>query len=86
MESGTFHTESREQYDVAHAMHYKTKNLQSALRLYQEIIATYPESLEAKYSRSQIQNIVISTIPAKELFDAQVEMALAKFELENRAD
>lgn len=69
--------EAGQQYTAAHEAHYKAKDLGEALRLYRDVMNAHPESQEAEYSRSQIQNIVSSVVPKEELFEAQVELALA---------
>jgi hypothetical protein len=83
MEPNTDYGKAREQYDAAHAMHYQEGDLPHAIKLYQDVMGSYPESREASYSRSQILNIVSSVVPERELFEAQVEMVLAKFKLKN---
>jgi hypothetical protein len=70
-------TEAGEQYAAAHEAHYTAKDLAEALDRYRAIVDAHPETQEAKYSRSQIQNIVNSVVPKQELFDAQVDLALA---------
>lgn len=70
-------TEAGRQFAVAHEAHYTTKDLSEALVLYRAVMAAYPEAQEAEYSRSQIQNIVRAVVPKEELFDAQIELALA---------
>lgn len=69
-------TEAGQQYATAHAAHYTAKDLHEAIRLYRNIIGAHPDTQEAEYSRSQIQNIVSAVVPKQELFDAQVELAL----------
>ncbi|MFO8073881.1 MAG: hypothetical protein R6V85_18625 [Polyangia bacterium] len=69
-------TEASRQYAAAHEAHYKTKDLGQALGLYRVVLDAHPETEEAKYSQSQIQNIVSAVVPKQELFDAQVELAL----------
>jgi len=71
-------TEAGEQYAAAHAAHYKTKDLNSALDLYQGVMAAYPDTPEAEYSRSQIQNIAKSVVPKQELLDGEMAMARAR--------
>lgn len=61
-------------YKKAHAFHYEEKKLQEALAGYMEIIVAYPESPEAGYSRSQIQNIATAVVPANELLNAQTSL------------
>jgi hypothetical protein len=50
--------------------------LYEALELYKGIMAAQPNTKEAEYSRTQIQNIVQSVVPKQRLLDAQVELAL----------
>ena len=73
-------SEAGRDYAAAHAMHYKTKNLDTALGLYQGIIGAHPDSDEATYSRSQIQNIAKSLVPKDELMLAEIKMARAHME------
>lgn len=75
MKKDTGISEASRQYEAAHAAHYVTKDLGEALRLYRTIMASYPNTEEAGYSRSQIQNIVKATVPEQELLDAQVGCA-----------
>ncbi len=70
-------TEAGLHYAAAHAAHYGTKDLGRALELYQDIVTAHPNSQEAGYSRSQIQNIVKSVVPKQELLDAQADLARA---------
>ena len=79
MRNDTGLTEASQQYAAAHAAHYGTKDLREALELYKGIVAAHPDTQEAGYSRSQIQNIVKAVVPSQELFDAQVDLALAHF-------
>jgi hypothetical protein len=72
-------TKARQQYAEAHAAHYETKNLREALELYKGILAAHPDTQEAGYSRSQVQNIIKEVVPKRELFEAEVEMAMAYF-------
>jgi len=72
-------TEAAKDYAVAYAMHYATKNLKEAFELYRGVMAAYPESQEAMYSQKQIENIAAALVPKQELFDAQVNMVLARF-------
>jgi hypothetical protein len=72
--------EAGHQYAAAYAAQYETKNLREALDLYKGIMTAYPTSHEAEYSRAQIQSIVNAVVPKQELFDAQLELALAHVE------
>jgi len=76
MRNDTELKEAGKQYAEAHAAHYTTKDLHEALKLYKAIMAEHPNTKEAEYSRTQIQNIVQSVVPKQRLLDAQVELAL----------
>jgi hypothetical protein len=65
-------------YAAAHAAHYSERNLPAALHLYMELIASAPNAPEAGYSRAQIKNIVHAVVPAQELLNAQLALALAQ--------
>lgn len=65
------------EYAAAHSLHYESKDLRGALDLYRGIVARYPSTQEAEYSRSQIQNILNAVVPKQALFDAQIDLALA---------
>jgi capsule polysaccharide export protein KpsE/RkpR len=73
-------TGSDRAYAAAHAAHYSERNLAAALQLYMELIASRPNAPEAGYSRAQIQNIINAVVPAQELLDAQIELALARLD------
>lgn len=73
-------SENGKHYAAAHAAHYVAKDLREALQLYRGIIAEHPDSQEAGYSRSQIQNIVNAVVPKEELLDARIEQVLARFD------
>ena len=70
---------AHQQYAAAHASHYTSKNLPAALTLYAAVIASYPDSPEAGYSRSQIHNIVSAVVPKQTFLDAQLGLAFAHF-------
>ena len=72
-------TEASQKYAAAYAAQYETKDLREALELYRGIVAAHPDTQEAGYSRSQIQNIIKEVVPEQELFEAQVGMAIAHF-------
>ena len=72
-------TKAAQDYAVAYAAHYGANDLKKAFELYRGVMATYPESREAVYSQKQIENIVAALVPKQELFDAQVNMVLARF-------
>ena len=62
------------QYAAAHAAHYKTKDLNEALELYSGVMTSHPDTHEAGYSRTQIQNIAKSLVPMQELLDAEKKL------------
>jgi hypothetical protein len=73
-------TEAGQQYATAYDAHYTTKDMYKALKLYGRIIAAQPDTHEAGYSRSQVQNIVNAVVPKQKVMDALVELALTHFE------
>ena len=54
---------SEQLYQRAYSVHYDDRDFEAALSLYREVIATFPDSVEAGYSRSQIENIEKSLNP-----------------------
>ena len=80
MSSDIGHTDVGQQYAAASAAHYTKKDLREAFQLYMRIMATHPDSREAGYARSQINNIVNVVVPGQELLDAQVHLVLAHFD------
>jgi hypothetical protein len=79
MENRNSVTVAGQDYTKAHDMHYKTKDLPEAFKLYEGIIADYPETKEAGYSLSQFQNIVNAVVPKQEVMDALAVLTLAHF-------
>ena len=73
-------TEAGQQYATAYDAHYTTKDMIKAFKLYGRIIAAHPDTHEAGYSRSQVQNIVNAVVPKQKVMDALVELALTHFE------
>ena len=72
-------TEAGQQYATAYDAHYKTKDVYKAFKLYERIIAAHPDTQEAGYSRSQVQNIVNTVVPKQEVMDALAKLALNHF-------
>lgn len=72
--------EAARAYAVAYAAHYSERDLAKALQLYKDLIASHASAQDAGYSRAQIQNIVHTLVPAQDLLDAQLELALARLE------
>ena len=79
MRNDTGLTEASQRYAAAYAAHYETKDLREAIELYRGIVAAHPDTQEAGYSRSQIQNIIKEVVPEQGLFEAEVGMAMAHF-------
>ena len=73
-------TEAGQAYAAGYDAHYTSHDLPLALRIYRKLLASHPNSQEADYSRMQVQNIVNAVVPKQELFDAQIELVLARFE------
>ena len=78
-------TEAGREYAAAYAVHYTERDLPGALRLYVNVIVSHPHEQEADFSRSQVQNIVNAVVPKQELFDAQVNLAVAQLAHEGQA-
>ena len=75
-------TGSGRSYAAAHAAHYsEPKQLATALQLYMELIVSRPNAPEAGYSRAQIRNIINAVVPAQELLDVQIGLAVARLGL-----
>ncbi len=79
MKNGNKGTAEDRDYTKAYDMHYKTKDLPKAFKLYRGVIADYPGTDEAGYSLSQVKNIVNTVVPKQEVIDALVAMALVHF-------
>jgi hypothetical protein len=73
-------TEAGQQYTAAHDAHYTKKDMHKAFGLYRRIIADYPNTKEAGYSLSQVQNIVDTVVPKQEVLDALAVMTIAHLE------
>ena len=72
--------EAGRMYATAYATHYTAKDLHGAFELYRSLMETYPDTPEAGYSHSQILNIANAVVSKEQIFDAQVELALAYLE------
>ena len=86
MEDSTILTEAGKKYAAAYDVHYTVKDMHEAFVLYGQLIAAHPETQEAKYSRSQVQNIVNAVVPKQEIMDALADLALTHFEQEVAPD
>jgi hypothetical protein len=72
--------EAGQQYATAYDTHYTTKDIHRAFTLYEDIIAAHPDTKEAGYSRSQVQNIVNAVVPEKEIMDSLMKLARIHFD------
>lgn len=77
-------TKAGQQYAKAYSTHYVTKDLPGAMELYRGVMAAFPESPEAGYSRSQIKGIVTAVVPEQVLLDANVLLAKGQFLLRKK--
>jgi hypothetical protein len=71
-------------YKTAHDAHYKTKDLRKALDLYTSVVDAYPDTREAEYSRTQIQNIAKNLVPKRELLDAERALIYSHLDQEEK--
>ena len=86
MENKTILTDVGQEYAAAYDAHYTTKDMNEAFVLYERLIAAHPHTQEAKYSRSQVQNIVNAVVPKQEIMDALVELAHTHFKQDASPD
>ena len=80
MSDDTELTGAGRQYAAAYEIHYATKNLLEAFKLYKAIMTAHPGTREAGYAKSQIQNIVNAVVPKEERLGVQMDLAAAVFE------
>ena len=78
-------TVAGQQYAAAYAAHYETKDLGEALELYRGVMEAHPDTPQAEYARSQVQNIVKAVVPKRELFDTHMKLALSHLGRERAA-
>ena len=76
MRTHTTPTAPEQQYAQAHAAQHVQRDLLGALRIYGQVIAGYPDTPEAGYSRTQILGIVNQVIPAGDFLAAQTALIL----------
>lgn len=74
-------TEAGGQYAEAYSAHYRSKNLRKAIEIYNKIVTVYPDTPEAGFAASQINNIVASVVPTKKLLEVQFDLAIHHFDL-----
>jgi len=86
MENSTILTDAGKKYAAAYDTHYTVKDMHEAFVLYGRLIAAHPNTQEAKYSRSQVKNIVNAVVPKQEIMDALVKLALVHFEQDASPD
>ena len=75
--------ESSKQYTIAYETHYTDRDLREALNKYVALIDMYPNSVEAEYARTQIENIAKVVVPDDELLSALVQLLHSRFESMN---
>lgn len=80
MKESRLSEEAGQQYATAYDMHYTTKDIHKAFTLYEDIIAAHPDTKEAGYSKSQIQNIVNAVVPKREIMDSLMKLARIHFD------
>ena len=80
MRDNKLSSEASRQYASAYDAHYTAKEIDKAFALYEHIISDHPDTREAGYSRSQIQNIVNAVVPKKEIMDSLLELARIHFD------
>ena len=69
---------TRQQYAAAYEAHCTTKDRRLAPQLYKGVMVEYPDSVEAGYSRSQIQDMAHAVVSAQDLCEAQRDLASAR--------
>lgn len=57
---------ANQQYEAAHEPRYTKQDLLGALRLYEDLISAPPDTPEAQYTRTQLQNTANSVVPEPE--------------------
>lgn len=77
MKKETQLTVSGQQYADAYEKHYGQKDQHGALLAYKGIVTEHPDSREAGYSRSQIQNIMRNVVPGDILYNNELNLALS---------
>ena len=82
MTNDTSISEPDGEYAAAYAAHYTERDLPMALELYMRLVSSHPDTLEAGFARTQIQNIVNTVVPKQDILNAQIELAVAHFEHE----
>lgn len=80
MKDNTEFTEAGRQYAAAYDIHYGSNDLREAFKLYRKIMTDYPDTKEAGYAKSQIQNIVSIIVPKEERLEIQMDLASAVFD------
>jgi len=50
-------------YRQAHALHWDERSLEPAEKIYEQVIEEYPDSKEAGYARTQLENIAVLRRP-----------------------
>ena len=74
MKPDTTSTNASGEYAAAYAAQYREHDWPLAVQLYRKLLAAHPDEREADYAWMQLQNIVRSVVPRRELLDAQLEL------------
>ena len=61
-------------YAAAYAAQYEQRNLPLAMQLYQDLLSTHPNALEADYSRMQLHSMFTQTVPQRIRVDAEIAL------------
>lgn len=77
MKNDTIIPQADQQYEKAYSTHYTMKNLYEAFVLYASIMVEYPDTKEAGYSRTQVENIVNAVVSKQEITDVLMDLALS---------
>ena len=72
--------EAARAYKAAYAAQYFQRDLAVAPQLYERLTALHPCAREARYSRTQLQNIADAVVSEQDRLDAQIELAFAHLE------
>lgn len=71
-------SEASQDYSDAYHAQYTGRDLVAALDLHAALIASYPASKEAGYSRAQIENIVHAVVSPEDLLAAYIGLVRAR--------
>jgi hypothetical protein len=78
------HVEPSHLIAAACAAHHTRQDLAMAIKLYKRLIASHPNSPEAKVARTKIQEILDAV--KNEMQEAQLELRIARYERDGSLD